>query len=419
MNRKFLLAILALLLLVFLFQLRMPRHFVWQPTYSHTDAQPFGCMVFDSVLAATMPQGYSVTRQSMWQMQHDSVFMAQPHGIVILLGDNYLGEAVLDQLFKIVESGNVVLVATSSYELNDTLGIGRMFLGDFHLTGSDMNRLRRGRLWWLDTQQGYARDSALTVYTQLVHRAFYTITDEETDSDQKATLAHTPLAAYEESEGDRLRYIAASFPIGKGELIFLSAPLFMTNYGMLDADIRVVIGRLMNRMRHLPVVRTEAYVKSTAQTEQSPFYVLLQRQPLRWALYLTVLTILLLMGFTARRRQRVIPVIEPPKNGNLEFVRLIGTLNSLEGDHRGLVKKKLAYAAEQIRTSTGLDILDADAQRETISQLARIAGMPADELRVLLKNVHEATSGRHVVDANEMKSLIDRLNTILSSLNSP
>ena len=42
MNRKFVIAIFVLLLLVFLFEYRMPRHFVWQPTYSHTDPQPFG-----------------------------------------------------------------------------------------------------------------------------------------------------------------------------------------------------------------------------------------------------------------------------------------------------------------------------------------------------------------------------------------
>ena len=430
MNKKFLIGILALLLLVFLFEYRMPRHFVWEPTYSHRDPQPFGCMVFDSVLAASMPQGYTVTRQTLWQMQHDSLFMAQRHGIVLLVGDNYLGETVVKQLFQMAEAGNIVLVATMGYELDDTLGISIYWNDHFTPSLLATNSLKRGRLRCFS--EGDYLKTQLTVFSQLVSRTFRTYTVEEADSDQTPTKPHTPLAAYQNFDESAYSYIAATFPVGDGELILLTAPLLMTNYGVLDDEIRVVIGRLMNRMRHLPVVRTEAYVSGTAQTEESPFYVLLQRPPLRWAVYLTMLTLLLLMFFTARRRQRVIPVVTPPKNGNLEFVKLIGTLYRQEGDHRGLVSKKLLYAAEEIRRLTGLDILQspssqegagevrdaraAQAAKETARQLSRLTGIAADELSYILNNVREATSGRHVVDEHEMKAHIESLNNILGKL---
>ena len=41
-------------------QVSRPRRFVWMPTYSHYDTQPFGCAVFDSVLSFSLPQGYEV-----------------------------------------------------------------------------------------------------------------------------------------------------------------------------------------------------------------------------------------------------------------------------------------------------------------------------------------------------------------------
>lgn len=119
-----------------------------------------------------------------------------------------------------------------------------------------------------------------------------------------------------ESEQDTLRYVpvAMTCPVGKGEVILVSTPLIFTNYGILDGNNSAYIFRLLSQMGEFPVVRTEGYVKETAETQQSPFRYLLSRQPLRWALYLTMIAILLFMIFTARRRQRVIPVIREPEN---------------------------------------------------------------------------------------------------------
>ena len=237
MNKKFLIGIVALLLLVFLFEYRMPRHFVWEPTYSHRDPQPFGCMVFDSVLAASMPQGYSVTRQTLWQMQHDSTFMAQRHGIVILLGEHAVGETVMKQLFKMAEAGNTVLVASSTYEFTDTLGIHLRWNSQFSTTLVSTNSVKRGRLKCF--ADGSFEATQLTAFSQLVDHVFNTYTVEEADSDQMPTKPHTPLVAFQNFDESAYSYVAATFPVGKGELILLTAPRLMTNYGILDDDIRI------------------------------------------------------------------------------------------------------------------------------------------------------------------------------------
>ena len=131
--------------------------------------------------------------------------------------------------------------------------------------------------------------------------------------------------------------VALSYPIGKGEIILVTTPLLMTNYGILENP--PYVHRLMNRLKDLPVIRTEAYMPNVNASEDSPFRELLERPPLRWALYLTLLGILLLMGFTARRRQRVIPVDEPPRNYQLDFIRRIGTLQYQRTKHDRIWKK--------------------------------------------------------------------------------
>ena len=70
-------------------------------------------------------------------------------------------------------------------------------------------------------------------------------------------------------------------PVGKGEVILVSTPLLFTNYGIIDGNNSAYIFRLLSQMGEFPVVRTEGYVKETAETQQSPFCYLLSRQPLR------------------------------------------------------------------------------------------------------------------------------------------
>ncbi|MDE6807433.1 MAG: DUF4350 domain-containing protein, partial [Prevotella sp.] len=121
--------------------------------------------------------------------------------------------------------------------------------------------------------------------------------------------------------------------------------------------------------------------------------------------------------FTARRRQRPIPVITQPQNGNLEFVRLIGTLFWQEGDHQGLLKRKLTYTAEEIHRQTGLDIMDGDSEKDTIDQLARLTGMDPYNLRVVIRNVKEAADTSYrIVTAAEVKALIAELDKIVSNI---
>ena len=119
---------------------------------------------------------------------------------------------------------------------------------------------------------------------------------------------------------------AVTFPMGKGSITWVCTPLIFTNFGILDANNHEYIFRLLTETGGLPVIRTEAYVPAVQMAEQTPLRFIISQRPLRWALYLSLLVVLLSMIFGFRRRQRVIPVVEKPQNHLLEFVQLIGTL---------------------------------------------------------------------------------------------
>ncbi len=57
---------------------------------------------------------------------------------------------------------------------------------------------------------------------------------------------------------------------GKGEVILASTPLLFTNYGVLDGK-NAAISFCSSQMGGFPIVRTEGYMKETAQVQKSPF----------------------------------------------------------------------------------------------------------------------------------------------------
>ena len=71
MSRKSVIALIVLVLVFFIIQLRMPKKWDWTPTWSPTDNNPFGCLLMDSVLKGSLPHGrYKVARTTLWQLAH-------------------------------------------------------------------------------------------------------------------------------------------------------------------------------------------------------------------------------------------------------------------------------------------------------------------------------------------------------------
>ena len=340
MSRKFWLFIVALLALMLVLEYQMPRRFVWEPTFAHADRQPFGCYVFDSVLATTMPHGYTVCRKSLSQLALEK---SSPRSIIIVRSHGSFPEEVnIDTLLALAARGNRILYAHSYFddEICDTLNIS-CNTKNYFLTSNFQKTFGKepssDSIFWIGDSAVY------TPYVIRVHSQFINACILD-------TLPAVPLAKinnwadldfakehlskdspYVESDLSKVRVadvVALSYPIGKGELILVTTPLMLTNYGILDNP--AYVHRLLNHLKDLPVVRTEAYMPNYDVAESSPFRELLKRPPLRWALYLVVLGVVLLMGFNARRRQRAIPVEAPPRNYQLDFIRHIGTLQYMK-----------------------------------------------------------------------------------------
>ncbi len=452
-SRNFLFAMLVLFVLFCLLQVNLPKKFVWSPTFSHVDKQPFGCFVFDSVLTQSLPNGYHVTKKTFFQL--DQEHAKEKISVLMVVDQQDLKQLDVKYLCNIARrGGKVMVVASSSFddgrnadtvvvdELERTFKVRiedgtyfslRGILSGLKVHDNDMY----DTIYWNNRETMYAAQPYKMFYNMVggtlfvdsvpkVKRLAYTLStagyDYKYDSLYVGDFTGFDTIVDEKERIERIDTFAikkvpaaVSVPYGKGEVIFVSSPLLFTNYGMLEGNTSVYIFRLMSYLADLPVYRTEAYVKTDAMlvAEQSPFREFIKRPPLRWALYLALLGVVLFMIFTARRRQRVIPIMSKPANRSLEFIQLIGTLYYQRKDHVDLVRKKFKLFAEELRKTAGVDISDVNTDDREYLLLAEKTGMNSDRLKKVIRQIRLVLHSEGNISVEEMRSLIDAMDTIV------
>lgn len=452
-SRNFLFAMLVLFVLFCLLQVNLPKKFVWSPTFSHVDKQPLGCFVFDSVLTQSLPNGYHVTKKTFFQL--DQEHAKEKISVLMVVDQQNLKQLDVKYLCNIARrGGKVMVVASSSFddgrnadtvvvdELERTFKVRiedglyfslRGILAGLKAHDNDMY----DTIYWNNRETLYAAQSYRMFYNMVggtlfvdsvpkVKRLAYTLStagyDYKHDSLYVGDFTRFDTIVDEKERIERIDTFAikkvptaVSVPYGKGEVIFVSSPLLFTNYGMLEGNTSVYIFRLMSYLADLPVYRTEAYVKTDAMlvAEQSPFREFIKRPPLRWALYLALLGVVLFMIFTARRRQRVIPIMSKPANRSLEFIQLIGTLYYQRKDHVDLVRKKFKLFAEELRKTAGVDISDVNTDDREYLLLAEKTGMNSDRLKKVIRQIRLVLHSEGNISVEEMRSLIDAMDTIV------
>lgn len=452
-SRNFLFAMLVLFVLFCLLQVNLPKKFVWSPTFSHIDKQPFGCFVFDSVLTQSLPNGYHVTKKTFFQL--DQEHAKEKISVLMVVDQQNLKQLDVKYLCNIARrGGKVMVVASSSFddgrnadtvvvdELERTFKVRiedgmyfslRGILSGLKAHDNDMY----DTIYWNNRETMYAAQSYRMFYNMVggtlfvdsvpkVKRLAYTLStagyDYKHDSLYVGDFTGFDTIVDEKERIERIDTFAikkvpaaVSVPYGKGEVIFVSSPLLFTNYGMLEGNTFVYIFRLMSYLADLPVYRTEAYVKTDAMlvAEQSPFREFIKRPPLRWALYLALFGVVLFMIFTARRRQRVIPIMSKPANRSLEFIQLIGTLYYQRKDHVDLVRKKFKLFAEELRKTAGVDISDVNTDDREYLLLAEKTGMNSDRLKKVIRQIRLVLHSEGNISVEEMRSLIDAMDTIV------
>ncbi|MFN8165516.1 MAG: DUF4350 domain-containing protein [Bacteroidia bacterium] len=136
---------------------------------------------------------------------------------------------------------------------------------------------------------------------------------------------------------------------GKGKILLHLTPINFTNYSILSEDNFDYNRAVFAGLNDGPIIWDEydkqyRFLDKTTNEEElppSPFRYILSQSSLKQAWYLSLALILIYFVFIGKRKQRVIPVIEPVRNTSLEFVKTVGQVYYLERNHRSICLHKI------------------------------------------------------------------------------
>lgn len=177
--------------------------------------------------------------------------------------------------------------------------------------------------------------------------------------------------------------------------------MVFTNIHLLDDDNHEFVSTSLSYLPQKDTYWTEFYHLGRMEIA-TPLRFVLTTEPLRWAYYLTLISILLFMVFEAKRKQRIIPIINPLTNTTLEFVGTIGNLYYQRADHKNIAEKKIQFFLDQIHATYFINTNNKD--EAYLILLSKKAGVPEKTVRDLL-NMISQISQQEKISASELTRL--------------
>jgi len=181
---------------------------------------------------------------------------------------------------------------------------------------------------------------------------------------------------------------------GNGKLFLHSNPKIFSNYNIVyNKENHAYVSKALSYLPVQPVIWDE-YFNRGPEGAQTEIRYILSSRGLRWGWFVLLSGIALYMLFESKRRQRIIPVVQPPINTTLEFVNTIGRLYYQQKDHTNLAKKKVTFFLERIRKQYYLDTRELN--EEFIDLLAARSGIEKDFITTLVGLLLSIQQSNHI-----------------------
>ena len=413
--KRFLLGglILGVLAVFIVIKMTLPREFVWNQwdCMRSDDDNPLGCMLFEEMAKETMPKGYEVLKGDLEELFDRN----EPFAMLMMNGSLDIDGGILLRIDSLVRSGCKLMIVAQSTRVGEYKPLVQ-WLAETEIQNSfDEDQLR-------DALQGNRELVAVDmIQGDAIHVPDVFLTHYFSSMGKQTKVTASFIGCNEYQEVVSLP-IAVKTKVEKGMVYQISCPLLMTNYGLFYHNIQKFQQQQMAQIADMPVVRIpQSKLRSTSDNDQvdvtdSPLAYMLERPPLRWALYTVFAAILLFMFFSARRRQRVIPLVERPRNRNIDFVKLIGTIYYRRHDNADLAKKKYIYFREEMRRSLLIDIGDAALDNKNFRKLAQKTGLDEERVGQAVRRLRELAEREDQVGDEELYDCIDQINEIIKHL---
>ncbi len=352
----------------------------WETTWSSLDKEPFGGYVTHDLMRDMFPgQEIRSEYRTLYEILKKDSLNAPNASLMIVTNNLALDQNDWNAVVSYMMKGHDVLISAQLFSgrLADSLDISVDVSGgdDFSLTTTKTAARGESTVKLKFTTPGFPSDEFDINY------------EASANYFEKDTGAYVSLAE-NEFGNDVLR----QYTFGEGHLYLSSTPVLLTNYYMLDSSSREFAAGLISTLpAHENLIHIEYYSVGRLQA-QTPMRYILSHPALKMAFWLTMTGILLFLVFESRRRQRIIPVLEPPANTSLEFVRTLGQLYYTSGEnHLNLAKKRMNYFMEYVRRHYYIATNELD--EDFVKELALKSGRNKTRIEKMVKLFNRIKKG--------------------------
>jgi len=417
-------AVLLSALALLAFYVHIP--FYWENFFDPKSKQPFGCYYFDRVMEHAFPEGYEYSTEITQSMIDSGL------NVILYEGEYYDDDSLFyhsrkgkkkpkyDTKLEAIQAhgGNVVLIGENSWlnrfggGFNGECEDGQLLesndsnLNTFYVDLLKMKPIPRREATWVETGEKYQLQPF--VFQSLLHEHLY--------SDRPWFC---PLITSVDDDGEKRILAYCIYATKKTRTIYIDASLLMTNYTVLDGRNVELVMRLLAPLKGRKVVRI---VKDPKYHPLRPegdnkqvFRFILSQPPLRWALNLTMITLVIFCIFSSRRKMRAIPIAKEYANSTLNFALHMGSYFFTKGKNKEMVLLKYELFLNVLQATYHWDTENMKAA-ELARRIASVSDVEQPQLQEMLSSIMRAKHDLKYLSRNDVVDYMHLMDKIIKEI---
>ncbi len=419
----------------------MKPKFTWYPSYSKKGNQPYDCKLVFTELGNLYPERNikSLDGSSKLLKEYDDFFerfgnYEYPHQIdpqddkLIFdspeKGSNELEEGKYEALYESNFEKQIKEKLNNGLELPDVAQSNIIIVGNpYQISNNTMRRFLahtyNGNTLFIADEKFSFINYLLKIKTKItpVDTSHLTFQDETNYYYKNKDISHffstnispTNILA----KNKQGQPVLVRVPFGAGNLILSTTPKAFTNYYLLKNNNARFIEKVLGLMPNVDTYWTDRYIKSNGEsTTPSKLDFIRKNPPLWWAFCLALTTLITFMVLATKRKQRLIPDFNIPKNSTIEFIQIMAQLHLQTGGHTLIANKKITYFLDYIRKHYHLDTSRLD--EEFYTKLTTVSQRDPNQVRFLIKLLNTLHTQKSI-----SKDEVIRLHKAIEKFKSP
>ncbi|MBN2166402.1 MAG: DUF4350 domain-containing protein [Marinilabiliaceae bacterium] len=358
-NKAIISAVSVGILLFALLVIITPKPIDWSLSFSKKDKIPYGNSILYNLLPVLFPNNKIIDCHTPLSELDNNIDIAN----YIIINQTFNPDSVeVENILSRINQGTNLFIATTNFgtrlENKFKLKFNNFQFNNIFIDDSTVLNFANRKL---KTAQGYS-------FKKLLEKRYFSSYDSTV----------TSVLGY--NQQGKTNFIKINY--GKGNIYLNTTPLAFCNYSMLKNDNYEYIFKCLS---YLPQKKTiwDEYYKPGKMLNRSKLEFILKNESLKYAWYVLIIGILIYFIFETKRRQRIIPIIQPLENTSLKFIETIGRLYFNRKDHLDLAQKKYIYFNDFVRTTYHIQI--KELTQEGLNELSEKSGMPVKIIKQILE----------------------------------